>query len=72
MSLYDIAKYSLGVLSLIAGVLMFFLPKLFMKKKEREIEHAVKDVKKTGVILMIAGVALEIILIVSPIVAGTM
>lgn len=72
MSLYDIAQYALGAISFIFGLLMFLLPKFFMKKKEREIEYAVKDVKKTGVILMIVGVVLEIVLIVAPIVAGTM
>lgn len=72
MSLYDIAKFALGALIFLLGVFMFFFPKLCTKKQEREIEYAVKGVKKNGIIMMIIGVVFEILLFVAPIVAGTM
>ncbi len=72
MGLYEIAKLSIGAVIFIIGALMFFAPKLCMKKSEREIEYAVKDTKKRGIVLMIVGVVFAVVLLALPFVSGLM
>ena len=43
-----------------------------MKKSEREIEYAVKDTKKRGIVLMIVGVVFAVVLLALPFVSGLM
>ena len=72
MGLYEIAKLSVGVVIFIIGALMFFAPKLCMKKHERELEYAVKDTRKRGIVLMVLGVVFAAVLLALPFVAGLM
>lgn len=72
MGLYEIAKLAVGVVIFIIGALMFFAPKVCMKKSEREIEYAVKDTRKRGIVLMVIGVLLAVVLLALPFVAGLM
>lgn len=72
MGLYEIAKIAVGVIIFISGALMFFAPKVCMKKNEREIEYAVKDTKKRGIVLMVIGALLAVVLLALPFVAGLM
>ncbi len=51
---------------------MFFFPKLCLKKQEREIEYAQKDMRKRGGILMIVSVVLAVVLLAAPFIAGLM
>jgi uncharacterized protein YjeT (DUF2065 family) len=72
MGLYEIAKIAVGVVIFIIGALMFFAPKVCMKKSEREIEYAVKDTKKRGVVLMVIGALLAVVLLALPFITGLM
>lgn len=62
--MYDVVKIMLGVIILLLGALMFFCPKLVMKENEREIEHAVRDTKKRGILLMVVGLILAVVMAV--------
>ena len=62
--MYDVVKIMLGVIILLLGALMFFCPKLVMKENEREIEHAVRDTKKRGILLMVVGIILAVVMAV--------
>ncbi|MBO5342319.1 MAG: hypothetical protein J6A73_06535 [Lachnospiraceae bacterium] len=71
MGLYDIAKIMIGVVIFLVGVFMCALPKLCLKKSEREIEYAVKDVRKRGVLLIVVGVLVSIAMLVIPFITAT-
>lgn len=62
--MYDIAKIMLGVIVFVLGAFMCFCPKLMMKEKEREIEHAVRETKKRGILLMVVGIVLAVVMAV--------
>lgn len=62
--MYDVVKIMLGVIILLLGAFMFFCPKLVMKENEREIEHAVRDTKKRGILLMVVGIILAVVMAV--------
>lgn len=70
MSLYEIAKMGVGVMIFLLGAFMCFFPKLCLKKQEREIEYAQKDMRKRGVILMIVSVVVAVVMFVAPFIAG--
>ncbi len=72
MGLYEIAKIAVGVMIFLLGAFMFFFPKLCLKKQEREIEYAQKDMRKRGGILMIVSVVLAVVLLAAPFIAGLM
>lgn len=70
MGLYEIAKIAVGVMIFLLGVFMFFFPKLCLKKQEREIEYAQKDMRKRGGILMIVSVVFAIVILTLPFITG--
>ncbi len=72
MGLYEIAKIAVGAMIFLLGAFMFFFPKLCLKKQEREIEYAQKDMRKRGGILMIVSVVLAVVLLAAPFIAGLM
>lgn len=72
MGLYEIAKIAVGVMIFLLGAFMFFFPKLCLKKQEREIKYAQKDMRKRGSILMIVSVALAVVELAAPFIAGLM
>ncbi|MBO5325178.1 MAG: hypothetical protein J6A80_03000 [Lachnospiraceae bacterium] len=72
MGLYEIAKIAVGVMIFLLGAFMFFFPKLCLKKQEREIEYAQKDMRKRGGILMIVIVVVSIVMLAAPFIAGLM
>lgn len=72
MGLYEIAKIVVGAMIFLLGAFMFFFPKLCLKKQEREIEYAQKDMRKRGGILMIVSVVLAVVLLAAPFIAGLM
>ena len=72
MGLYEIAKIAVGVMIFLLGAFMFFFPKLCLKKQEREIEYAQKDMRKRGVILMIVSVVVAVVMFAAPFIAGLM
>ncbi|MBQ3037527.1 MAG: hypothetical protein IJD31_11460 [Lachnospiraceae bacterium] len=72
MGLYEIAKIAVGVMIFLLGAFMFFFPKLCLKKQEREIEYAQKDMRKRGGFLMIVSVVVSIVMLAAPFIAGLM
>lgn len=72
MGLYEIAKIAVGVMIFLLGAFMFFFPKLCLKKQEREIEYAQKDMRKRGGILMLVSVVFSIVMLAAPFIAGLM
>lgn len=72
MGLYEIAKIAVGVMIFLLGAFMFFFPKLCLKKQEREIEYAQKDMRKRGGILMIVSVVVSIVMLAAPFIVGLM
>lgn len=72
MGLYEIAKIAVGVMIFLLGAFMFFFPKLCLKKQEREIEYAQKDMRKRGGILMIVSIVVSIVMLTAPFIAGLM
>lgn len=59
--MYKIAKASLGVIMIILGVLMFFAPKICTKKELRDDPAAVDKIKKSGPLMIVAGVIVVIL-----------
>ncbi len=57
---------------ILLGAFMLIFPKLCLKKSEREVEYAIKDMRKRGLILVIVGVVVEVILLIVPYITGTM
>ena len=47
------------------GAFMLIFPKLCVKKSEREVEYAIKDMRKRGIILIICGVVMEVVFLVT-------
>ena len=72
MGLYEIAKIAVGVMIFLLGAFMFFFPKLCLKKQERGIEYAQKDMRKRGGFLMIVSVVVSIVMLAAPFIAGLM
>ena len=50
---------------------MLIFPKLCLKKSEREVEYAIKDMRKRGIIIIVIGVVMEVIFLVAPLIAGS-
>jgi len=56
---------------ILLGAFMLIFPKLCLKKSEREVEYAIKDMRKRGIIIIVIGVVMEVIFLVAPLIAGS-
>ncbi|MBE5884830.1 MAG: hypothetical protein E7284_00295 [Lachnospiraceae bacterium] len=62
--MYEIFEIAVVAMIAVLGLFMALFPKLATKKSEREIEYAVKDTRKRGIILTVVGIICAIVVAV--------